>query len=226
MRSTIVTMRNPRTGELIEPIMFRANGTPVFPIMGGAPDADDDGGADDTEDEDSDSDEDQESDDADTEDEGPVDLKRVKEDLSKRNSENRALRKRLKDAEDAAAKWAEHQKSQMSKEERLAAEAAEKGTAASNMALENARLKVQLATGLTERQVARLVGSDFDELLADAEAFKAEAGITPKDDKKDEPPARRTPAGNKLKGGLNPSDDEDPDGDDPAKLAAAVPRGY
>lgn len=214
MQSTIVSPND------VDPIGFRKDGRPIFPIMGGAPDGDEgasgsllDGDDEESEDE---SREDESSDD-DTEDDpndpSKWDAERTKEEIRKRNVENSKLRKRTKDAEDKAAKWDEYQKSLLSKEERLAAEAAESGTTASKLADENNRLRVRLETGLTERQVARLVGSNYDELLEDAEAFKAD--LPPE---KEAPAPRKTPSGSKLKGGLNPADDEDAE-DNPLKLA-------
>ncbi len=50
------------------------------------------------------------------------DAERAKAALSKKNSENKNLRDRLKAAEEAAAKWAEHEKAQMSDKERLEAD--------------------------------------------------------------------------------------------------------
>lgn len=42
---------------------------------------------------------------------------------------------------------------------------------------ENDLLKVRLETGLSEKQVSRLVGDDFDALLADAKEYAEENGV-------------------------------------------------
>lgn len=60
---------------------------------------------------------------------------------------------------------------------KLTSDSKDKGSRAGELEKENLRLKVQLNTGLSDRQVARLVGSDFDELMADAEAYAEETGI-------------------------------------------------
>lgn len=43
---------------------------------------------------------------------------------------------------------------------------------------ENLKLQVQMQTGLNDNQIKRLVGDSLDELMADAEAFAEETGIT------------------------------------------------
>lgn len=42
---------------------------------------------------------------------------------------------------------------------------------------ENTRLKVQMKTGLSDRQIQRLVGDTEDELLEDAQLFAEETGV-------------------------------------------------
>ena len=51
------------------------------------------------------------------------------------------------------------------------------GSTNSELQAENDRLKIQLQTGLNDRQVARLVGDTLEEKLADAEAYAEETGI-------------------------------------------------
>lgn len=51
------------------------------------------------------------------------------------------------------------------------------GSEKSELQQENDRLKIQLQTGLNDRQVARLVGDTLEEKLADAEAYAEETGI-------------------------------------------------
>jgi len=61
------SLTHPRTGALLEPVGFRANGDPIWPILGAAEDDDADEGGDD-EGEDDDSDDEEEDDDSDDED--------------------------------------------------------------------------------------------------------------------------------------------------------------
>lgn len=51
------------------------------------------------------------------------------------------------------------------------------GSTNSELQAENDRLKIQLQTGLNDKQVARLVGDTLEEKLADAEAYAEETGI-------------------------------------------------
>lgn len=92
-----------------------------------------------------------------------------------------------------------------------------KGTVAATEA-KAMRAEVAMAKGLTAAQAKRLVGTTLEELEADAdeiaEAFPAASGAKP-------PPSQR-PAVADLKGGSDPTSDEDTI--DPAKLAASIPR--
>lgn len=60
---------------------------------------------------------------------------------------------------------------------KLTTSSKDKGSKAAELEKENLRLKVQLNTGLSDRQVARLVGDDFDALMQDAEAYASETGL-------------------------------------------------
>lgn len=51
------------------------------------------------------------------------------------------------------------------------------GSEKTSLQAENDRLKIQLQTGLNDRQVARLVGDTLEEKMADAEAYAEETGI-------------------------------------------------
>src|SRR5699024_837083 len=57
------------------------------------------------------------------------------------------------------------------------AKAANAAATNSELQAEGDRLKIQLQTGLNDRQVARLVGDTLEEKLADAEAYAEETGI-------------------------------------------------
>lgn len=51
------------------------------------------------------------------------------------------------------------------------------GSDSASAKAENDKLKIQIATGLSDRQVARLVGDTLEEKMADAEAYAEETGI-------------------------------------------------
>lgn len=51
------------------------------------------------------------------------------------------------------------------------------GSDSASTKAENDKLKIQIATGLSDRQVARLVGDTLEEKMADAEAYAEETGI-------------------------------------------------
>lgn len=51
------------------------------------------------------------------------------------------------------------------------------GEGSDELKSENLKLKIQLHTGLNDKQVARLNGDTFDEMLEDADSYAAETGI-------------------------------------------------
>lgn len=51
------------------------------------------------------------------------------------------------------------------------------GSASADLQAENDKLKIQLQTGLNDRQVARLVGDTLEEKLEDAKAYADETGV-------------------------------------------------
>lgn len=78
----------------------------------------------------------------------------------------------------------------------------------------NHLLKVQLETGLTERQASRLSGDNLEDLLADAKVFMEEAGLSVNEDTdEDGNPLHRQPA---IKKAYNPGD---PNPDAPKELS-------
>lgn len=231
MTSTTVQQLHPRTGSILEPIYTTKSGRVIYPMLGGAEDededekdddeSDEDEGDDDKEEDDKDEDSDDDSSDADDEEDlskwTPAQFKKH---AKKLRSEAAGLRKRLKEAEPGSKAWAEYQKSLKSKEEQLAGEVSEKDKNLAETRRENWLLKIQIKTGLSDKQLGRLKGDDFDELLADAKEFIADnpgAVGTPK--------PRKTPGAKDLRGGSDPSDDKDNE-EDPAKLASRVRRGY
>lgn len=79
-------------------------------------------------------------------------------------------------------------------------------------ARKNDLLKVQLETGLSEKQVSRLTGDDYDALLEDAKAYAEENDIALKGDEVEgdqveEPAVRRTPV--RVRNVLDPADVKD-----------------
>ena len=87
-----------------------------------------------------------------------VDTGKLLERLRKKNSENRALRQRTKDAEDKA---------------KTADDAEQRAKA---LEAENLRYKVALDNGIPSTIAKRLVGSTEEELLADAQALMEALG--------------------------------------------------
>lgn len=209
------TLLDPRTGEPLEAIGV-INGKVIWPMMGGAPDEDDD-----DQDDDGGDDEGQEPDD-DTDDDGQDDggQGKGKRALHKKNSENRNLRQRLTRAEEDAQKWRDYQASQKTDQEKQADRLTEAETRLGTVENENVRLRIALDKGLTLKQALRLVGDTEEELTADADEFLAELGVTT--DKTDKTSKVKNRPRTALKGGGRP--DDEPDETDPRKLAAAVPR--
>lgn len=83
--------------------------------------------------------------------------------------------------EDKARKWIADLVGDKEKlQERLSkATSSSKGKAgeAEELRKENLQLKVQIHTGLDDRQIARLVGNTFEEIMEDAAAYAEETGI-------------------------------------------------
>lgn len=83
--------------------------------------------------------------------------------------------------EDKARKWIADLVGDKEKlQERLSkATSSSKGKAgeAEDLRKENLQLKVQIHTGLDDRQIARLVGNTFEEVMEDAAAYAEETGI-------------------------------------------------
>jgi hypothetical protein len=147
------------------------------------------------------------------------------EERSKSNAKQLAelepLAKRAKELEDAS-------KSDI---ERATAEAQQHLVRADKAEGELLRLRVAIRKGLTETQAKRLVGATEDELEADADDLMAsfkpkEPEPAPKEDD-DEPPAReqRRRPQERLRPGVVPDADTEPEETDPRKLAAMVSRG-
>lgn len=139
----------------------------------------------------------------------------TKELIRKRNSELAGLRKRAKDAEADAEAWRKHQNDQKPVLDRLTGERDQHKTEAEELRAQLLRRDVADEKGLTAAQAKRLVGSTLEELLADADAFLAEAGG-------EAPPSTRRPT-ERLRPGTGDPNSE-PDEMDPAALAAKVPR--
>lgn len=152
------------------------------------------------------------------EDDEPFDLERAKAKIAKSNSEAANLRQRLKELEPLAQKAKDLEESQKTDLQKAtdAKDAAAKEASAAKQ--EAARLRVALKKGLTESQAKRLVGETEEDLEKDAdellESFK------PDDDG---PEPRRRPR-ERLRPGAAPG--AEPEKNDPASLAAEVPRGW
>jgi hypothetical protein len=136
-------------------------------------------------------------------------LENLRDDLDKIKGERDDLRTKVQEHEDAT-------KSDTQKLEERATKAEARAAAAENSA---ARLRVALNKGLTETQAKRLVGDSEEDLEKDADellsSFRAE------DDDPDERPRRPR---ERLRPGAAPA--VEPENDDPASLAEAVPRTW
>lgn len=136
--------------------------------------------------------------------------------IKKTNSENAALRKRLDEFEKAQKEAADAKKDDLTKAQEAQASMQAQLDKAN---LENDRLRVALAKGLTEKQAARLVGTTREELEADADDFLGDLAPA----KKDYPdPVPGKPREKLPRGGGDPDDEVVET--DPAKLAALIPR--
>lgn len=140
--------------------------------------------------------------------------------IRKANAEARALRERLKAAEEKAAKYDEWQETQKSEQQRAAEarEAAEKRARDAEQQL--LRLEVAIAKGLTPAQARRLQGETREELESDADAlleeFGAMTGPLPGDTVPRRPREALRPGGR--------GEPDPPEETDPRKLASRVPR--
>lgn len=110
----------------------------------------------------------------------PFDEERAKAKIAKANAEAANLRKRLKEAEDKAARLDELENADKSEVEKLTAKLAEYERKAQEAEQRALRAEVAAAKGLTAAQAKRLVGSSLEELEADAdellESFKPQEG--------------------------------------------------
>lgn len=211
------TLIDPATGEPLEALAV-IGGRTVWPVIGGAED-------DEPDDEDPDADEPdspEETEKSDVED-GKKKPERFDDDrfqkaLTKKNSENANLRKRLLELEPLAKKAQELEDAGKSESERLterATSAEERADIAEQKLL---RLEVAIEKGLTPAQARRLVGTTKEELEEDADDLLT--SFASKDTKSTSRVA--SPPKEKLRGGGDP--DEPVEETNPEKLAAAIPR--
>jgi hypothetical protein len=142
-------------------------------------------------------------------------IQNIRNDLDKVKGERDELKTKNKEFEDASK----------SDQERLAERASNAETTAKTATAEAARLRVAVKKGLTETQAKRLVGEteedlekDADELLAD---FRKDDGDGDGDGGQEPPQGRPR---ERLRPGAAPG--AEPEKEDPASLAAEVPRGY
>lgn len=154
------------------------------------------------------------------------DPERAKETWARKNRENKSLRtenKRLREIED---KFKEAERAKLSKEERLAAELADRDGETVSVRTELNQLKVQKKFPEIDDDLLDFVGTgSLEDMMGRAEKLAAKLAKDAKDDGEPTPKTgSRKPSARKLSGG------SDPDGDDGErdifKLAAAVPRGF
>lgn len=153
------------------------------------------------------------------------DADRAKAAIAKRNQENKSLRQRLKEAEKAQAELDELKKSQLTKEEQLTASNKELEEKVGTTEARALRLEVALEAApdwMKPADVAkyakRLSGASKEELEKDAEEFFADL---PEPQEGGGGSRSRRPQ-ERLRGGGDPT--EEPDENDPRKLASRVPR--
>lgn len=132
-------------------------------------------------------------------------------------AERKARREAEKQLRDVQAQLKELSDKDKSEVEKLRDEVAALSKERDEHANKVLRAEVAMAKGLTAAQAKRLVGATKEDLEADAdeilEAFPTKASVTPPPSKKPSPD---------LKGGTDPTDDDEPI--DPKKLAEFIPR--
>jgi hypothetical protein len=135
------------------------------------------------------------------------------EKLSERDAEIKTLKDENAELVKTAATSKREGETETQRLERELADAKTKLDEAAASTRANDLLKVRLETGLSEKQVSRLTGDDFDALLADAKEYAEENGIAlkgdePADDEPggDEPSPRRTPV--RVRNNLDPKPDD------------------
>lgn len=110
----------------------------------------------------------------------PFDAERAKAAIAKRNSENAALRRRLKEAEAAQTKLDEIESAGKTEADKLRDQLAAAQKSAQEAEARALRAEVAASKGLTAAQAKRLVGSSLEELEADADellsSFKPQEG--------------------------------------------------
>lgn len=220
------TLIDPATGKPLEALAV-IGGRPVWPVIGGAEDVDDDPEPDG----DGEKDSPEEPDDTDEGDKKKPDTEsfdetRFQKALSKKNSENSNLRKRLAELEPLAAKAKELEDAGKSEAERLTERATSAEERADKTEAALLRLQVALEKALPADEVRRLtstarrlVGTTKEELEEDADDLLA--SFASKDTKSSTSRVPGRPK-EKLRGGGDP--DEPVEETDPQKLAAAIPR--
>ncbi len=140
-------------------------------------------------------------------------------------AERKARRAAEARAKELEAKVKEAEDAEKTEVERLTGQVAELTKQAEAAQAKADRFEVAAAKGLTLAQARRLVGSNKDELEADADAMRDELGLkdesdddTSKDDKKDEETGLGRPR-ERMKPGASNEEDEQPDA---GKLADSI----
>lgn len=129
------------------------------------------------------------------------DAERAKAKIAKANSEAKALRDRLRAAEEKAARLDEIENEGKSELEKLTAKVAESERKAQEAESRAMRAEVAASKGLTPAQAKRLVGDSLEELEADADDLLA--SFQPQEGDQ-EPPHEGKPRAH-LRGGTDPT---------------------
>lgn len=144
----------------------------------------------------------------------PWDEARAKEALRKKNNENKNLRDRAKAAEEAAAKWAEYERTQMDDKQRLEADIKTRDEKYTDLIRERNTLLIQKAYPVLDDDLMDLLPLDKDFEVLDEKA-KALAARIEKAAAKSEPTPIVVPTGDLTNGDTDGDETES----DPRKLA-------
>ena len=136
------------------------------------------------------------------------DAERAKAKIAKANSEAKALRDRLKAAEEKASRLDEIENEGKSEVEKLTSKVAEFERKAHEADARAMRAEVAASKGLTPAQAKRLVGSSLEELEADADELLD--SFKPQEGNGGDQPHEGKPREN-LRGGTDPTQEPDLD---------------
>jgi DNA repair exonuclease SbcCD ATPase subunit len=151
-------------------------------------------------------------------DDEPFDADRAKAKIAKANSEAKALRDRLKEAEAKAAKLDEIEQAGKSEADKLRDQLTKLEVKAQEADQRATRAEFAASKGLTADQVKALAGSSLEELEASYELIGA--SLSPREGTRPSPLSKPQEL---LRGGGDPDEDIDPD---IRQVVDSIPRGF